>query len=556
MSEKLHRSPNQVPNRSPEHSLGQAYDGSPSYPPASAPELSISVPGLNAAETWVQENLTPDNIENYYDDYSTVNYKTLQQANPKFAEFYADLMQEFPEFKNIIIYENNEHNGSYNYAKLINGYCHEAISYDYAHPESYIMSETLEKNETIGLKRVLKLLALSIGCDPKDVMQNQDLASAYVFCHELGHAYDFRYNYLKPEYDNSESDVEALSTAIVKFCRNYNRGKTAMPIPGQLDVDYGDQRVLRRFEHRLTAMGIDPNNPDEVEDAHQKAYRDMPAESFADRFAAACIFRHWDEFFESPDDRFHTPGKIRPKIGELIDMSDDPFLLGLTSSAAIRFTPVVSDLTTGLPILENGRPILGGEAETYFLAENLRRDQRFSVLQRGSADPTHGRVVHSRDTVRQIFTIPVQNTDGSISNQIILRMQDANGNFSSLEAEIQDIKPIKVITYPEKMLARLGLAEGSKVQLMKVRQDGGKSLVEEADILTGELICPPFHPGEAPIQYNLSVFLKPCLDDSLDDDSGHYSLGGNTSRLEEVYRIWGRHYIKTESGAIYEVIPY
>lgn len=518
-------------------------------------EIKVRREGMNGTEEYVRAYFDYENTQYYFSNHERENYEMLDDKLDYLRDAYTNLTMEFPELRYITLVDKDELDGNAYFSNLYEdemGDYGEAVFFSFSHPEDYIMPENLDEGDLKGFDNILKMLALKLGVDPQDVMHDEKLVATFVLAHEMGHAHDFYNNYLRRDpYDDSSIELRDLVRAICDSAQEREREYMALPFPGQLDMPKDVKRHV--FRNRLIAMGIDSDDKEDINVATGKQYRMMPAEAYADNFAAAYVLRHYDDFFESADSATRNPDKIHPKFGVPMEMSNDAILLGLKAGTVVELTELKTD-QRGYPIIRDNRVIPVDDKEyydTFTLAKNVKRDERLSLLL-GAADPTHAKPLQSSGEVAAIYAIPYREDDGNVDYQTVMAMREKNG-YTFYQAKISDVTPPEVITYPDKLMARLGLREGSKVQLMK-RKLNGDSLIDEASVLSGTLYRPQHWDNDdpSPIQYDHGVYLH--ASSGLANDDSHYLAGGNTSRVKKIFRKWKTYFIETDTS-IYEVIP-
>ena len=149
------------------------------------------------------------------------------------------------------------------------------------------------EKRTIFIARMAELLHIQ----PDDV--NAEIFDTFLFLHEYGHAQDYVTNYL----DNAElAEIPAPELAN-SWRTEYARQKSALPITevtgeemeAMLKQKSFDQ-ILQEYptmKERVEALGI--HTLEEVITAQNLAYRNLPAEQYADTFAAQFIKSHMPE---------------------------------------------------------------------------------------------------------------------------------------------------------------------------------------------------------------------------------------------------------------------
>lgn len=132
-----------------------------------------------------------------------------------------------------------------------------------------------------------------IGIDFEEIKRNPQILALFIFLHEIGHARDYILNYLKglrgnDEYSPAKSWNENTEQEQGKlYIPNCNPAQArAMYESGELKV-YFDQYRDYYQQHSI-------NSPEELLEANERVYRNLPKEKYADQFAADFIKKHRD----------------------------------------------------------------------------------------------------------------------------------------------------------------------------------------------------------------------------------------------------------------------
>ena len=146
--------------------------------------------------------------------------------------------------------------------------------------------EKLLQEREISARATAKML----GVDFPVLQEHPDVFSVFIFLHEFGHIHDFIKNYV----DTSPDVIRAVE----KNRGVRNMEMNSLPIPGRNPVDVRQmadggelERYLQTYWFYFEGKGI--ASPDALIKAHEEAYRNLPSEVHADRFAATVLQKHW-----------------------------------------------------------------------------------------------------------------------------------------------------------------------------------------------------------------------------------------------------------------------
>lgn len=511
-------------------------------------------------------NITSESIRHYMDDRRQENFDRINRRNKPFlADVYKNVVQENPILKNIIVVDGNiEENAYYSSASIYSdGQILPTMNFNFSNTETYLKPENMKKGDTFGLEYVLKTIALKTGAKPSEIMRNERLVTSFIMLHEFGHALDFQENYLGVELDKLEGKgkgVRALPSAISRNEEDRLRDLMSQPIPGQVSAnDYLE--LVVPFAKRLEALGIDPNDSDEVIDNLQKGYREMSSEAFADNFATDYVMRHYDDFFRESGSGVGPTEKVETHVGEMMKINQNMDMLGLAEGKSIRMTKV--ELTRdgdGKPVITSGDPPRVNEG---FLARKMKINEGIRLLKED--DPKSKESYQESPNLKNIYIRPRKDERGNVRNDIIVQLsnsQNTNGNEQDDSryylVETTGVEPREIDVPAEEMMNQLKLGVGSKVMLMKreLENDSGVML---GSILGGRLEKPSYFHGDSPIQVgkhgihlSSTAGEKTGVKDLVDPE---FMRGGMTTVVERVYRKWKSYFVETETST-YEVIPY
>ena len=191
--------------------------------------------------------------------------------------FYKEIIDKYPELSCVELKDAPELKFRSSQSKGTQDDLHLSIKYNFSSPlEAYSApkkNEKLEESEcTFAEDYVenLKILEKRLSAKEGDVTQNGRLASALVFLHEMGHAYDFLHNYLKvkPEEFREGVEIKRISEAIKQVARETKRDKASLPVPEFLEDGVQERESRQKY---------------------LEEYRNMRREKFADEFACKFI---------------------------------------------------------------------------------------------------------------------------------------------------------------------------------------------------------------------------------------------------------------------------
>lgn len=133
-----------------------------------------------------------------------------------------------------------------------------------------------------------------LGILPEEL--NAEVFNSFVFLHEFGHAHDYVTNFQQvPELSHLTPDELALV-----WQNEHVQEKEALPIPSLAPAEILEQLQTMTWEQfldahphirtRLAEQNL--HTQEEALAAQDRAYRSMPSEHYADKFAAAFIREH------------------------------------------------------------------------------------------------------------------------------------------------------------------------------------------------------------------------------------------------------------------------
>ncbi|MAG11973.1 MAG: hypothetical protein CMI52_04185 [Parcubacteria group bacterium] len=131
----------------------------------------------------------------------------------------------------------------------------------------------------------ISLCAERIGVSFEDMTPSS--LAAFIFLHEMGHAYDYLENVPDGEVKRKKRFDEMATLPLPGWAPS--RARHAFVPGGQLALWFEANKDA------LAQQGYD--SPEVMLDAQARAYRDLPSEVVADEFAVGIMQKHFDRFF-------------------------------------------------------------------------------------------------------------------------------------------------------------------------------------------------------------------------------------------------------------------
>lgn len=410
---------------------------------------------------------TSENTNQYVKDRFSDNIAMLENdvGNEHFVELYKNIMSEFPTLRMVTMSDENiDDNAYFSLAHSSNGLYMPEVACNLSHPETYAFeaSDRLEDlqttNDRLGTVYFIKRLAFAIGADWKSCAKNVKLNADATLLHEFGHAHDFIENYLRPEYEKINGDsrgAEALYYAAKINRANRSEFKKRGPNPDGNWIGRKSNR-WREHEYRLKAMGID--NYDEYLYAVHQYYRDMPDESYADKFAYDYIMCHYDEYFTT--DKTELSERILVDEAKEIELDPDfVHILGLKQGLGVEVDRLDGNR-------KSVKHISG------FLATNMYVGKSMYLYENG--DPKNpGEKWRICRGISDIRLKPMKNRQtGKLEHYVFFR--DDNGTEYHISRTKREADTVDGT--PDEMAIDLGLRVGDKVQLIEHLGDDARNL--------------------------------------------------------------------------------
>lgn len=140
-------------------------------------------------------------------------------------------------------------------------------------------------------KESVKIVAKMLGVPPERI--TPELLGTFIFLHEVGHSKDYTENYLHASSDPASAWEKRRAAEMA-----------TLPLPGG---DPAQMQLLRQSGELKQRLEANPGilekfySIDELIAAHERAYRALPSEKYADEFAADILKRHMkDGFLDKP----------------------------------------------------------------------------------------------------------------------------------------------------------------------------------------------------------------------------------------------------------------
>lgn len=483
------------------------------------------------------ESINSENTRTYNIDRRSKNYQMLLEKDKDLADLYKGVLTEFPDLNNVELVnfdtrretKNGKPNAFFSSLAMENGQYRPIVKFNFNEPEVYF-DGTEGGGDALALTQSVKEIAMKVGVDANEALKNRKFMTSFLLLHELGHALDFKRNYL----DANNGD---LKEAFILNRESRRRDEMTMPVPGAIeayDITEEDIKNLhKRFDSRFSGMGI--HNNKQLKLVESRKYREMHCERMADGFAKNYVLNHYNDFFTSiknPGD-----GRLSTKFEKPIEIGEDfSEVLGLEEGTRVRLT-LLSRPDNVAGRAKIGDMIDGYLNKTAMLGEPLQ-------LQRTNDPMNPGRIISVSGGIKKVAIMPHamvrKDTKGNeqryVENEV--RFADADGRVYRIEKARDQAKKIKGDnTEMLKALNKsLGLKFGSEVQLLKREIAGrGASPIQEGELKMGKLTTDGI-----------------SLDgvEMITEDGRRLK----TSFVDSIYREWKTFYIDTATST-YEVIP-
>lgn len=378
--------------------------------------------------------------------------------------------------------------------------------------------------------QAIKKIALSVGVDANEALKNRKFMTSFLLLHELGHALDFKRNYLDSNHGN-------LKAAYILNRESRRREEMTMPMPGAVEVkevtNEEQKELQRKFSKRWVSMGIYDGN--RLKTVSTRKYREMYSERMADGFARNYVLKHYHDFFtqsENPQD-----GRLGTKFEKPMKMGGDfSEVLGLEEGIRVRFTLLNKPNNLGGQDEVNDM-IDGYLSKTAMLGKPLQ-------LQRTNDPLNPGEIISVSNGIEDVFVIPYpvakKDTKGNEQRSVSIevRFTDVDGRVYRIEKALDQAKKIDGNNFEmlKSLNQTLGLKIESEVQLLKRKiASRNASPIQEGELKMGKLTTDGISLGGV---------------EMITENGGKLK----TSFIDSIYREWKTFYINTATST-YEVIP-
>lgn len=205
------------------------------------------------------------------------------------------VIQEYPFLTNVnlsVLFLNPEkHDAEIRAAYLTpRSFRHERVGVDLG-DETHLKKLKQDRKISFGIN------AEMLGIKPEHM--TAELFSTFMLLHEFGHAHDFQTNYAQSEdlQDVSDDDIA------IQWRHNYLQQEAELPVPHvgvanllrELKTKPLQQMLDEDPELRARLEALHLSTEEEILEAQDRAYRNMPAEKYADAFATNFIKTHLPE---------------------------------------------------------------------------------------------------------------------------------------------------------------------------------------------------------------------------------------------------------------------
>lgn len=485
----------------------------------------------------IAETITAENTREYGADRRRKNYQMLLEKDKDLAGLYKDVLTEFPELSNVELINfdtrrespNGKPNAFFNTLIKKDGQYRPVVKFNFDEPEVYFSGREGE-GDAISLAQDVKKIALSVGVDANDALKNKKFMTSFLLLHELGHALDYKRNYLDKTGGN-------IAEAVVLNRESRRRDEMTMPMSGAVEAKQmtaeEKKELERRFSKRWASMGI--YDTEHMNIVSKRKYREMHCERMADGFAKNYVLNHYGEFFTQAENP--TDGRLGTKFEKSIKMGEDfAEVLGMEEGTRVRFT-LISRPEGVQGSVKEGQQIDGYLGKSATLGEKM-------ALQETNDPKNPGWRKYVSGGVESVSVIPHailrKDTNGNeyraINNEV--RFTDKDGRIYKIEKARDQAKRIdgSRTEMLEDLNQVLGLKTGSEIQLLKRKiASRDASPIQEGELIMGRLTTDGIRLGGV---------------EMITDDGKRLK----TSFIDDIYREWKTFYIDTATST-YEVIP-
>lgn len=220
--------------------------------------------------------------------------RALDTIDPMYGDLYAQVLNDFPELDQFFKIHSSSKEG-FSVLEYTGGFCRTTGAAD-AHCSIVVDISSEKHYDKLLQDRELSARAAAhlLGIDFEILKRHPEILARFVFLHEIGHAHDYLVNYVNnprngsdPNYDPARANKEVRTQEM-----------NTLPYPGLDPVLIRKKWVsgelakdFEQYRKYFQQKGI--ISPEELMKAQEKAYRDLPSETYADQFAARVLRKHW-----------------------------------------------------------------------------------------------------------------------------------------------------------------------------------------------------------------------------------------------------------------------
>lgn len=216
--------------------------------------------------------------------------ETFEKIHPRFITLYTHLLDEYPELEQLGVKV-----GSPDADSEIARTPGQFRLPDNEHPNPYVV---LHENAADAMRDVpdvtLREIAKRVGVDVETLYRDPRIFETFTFVHEVGHARQYIREYLSNR---------TLSDPAHTYMEKRDTEVRTMLIPGmspsklakyEKDGSLSISKIYEENKLYYLAKGI--SSPEDLFDAVQVQYRQLPSERYADDFAASVLKKYWNQF--------------------------------------------------------------------------------------------------------------------------------------------------------------------------------------------------------------------------------------------------------------------
>jgi hypothetical protein len=221
--------------------------------------------------------------------------QVLEQSDPKYAELYMFLIEDYPELESLEITSGTKE--QFPVLEYTGGFWKRPSDLN-TNPSIVVAlgtgsnhSQSLFQDREFSARRAAKDLEV----DYSLLQQNPELLGLFIFLHEIGHAHEYI-----NEYANNP---EFLDKGIDPSKENENvreKEMMSLPVPNANPVRvkqmYTRGELTQYFDlYRQYYLEKGISSAEELVTAQERSYKDLPTEKYADQFAAQVLKKHWQQ---------------------------------------------------------------------------------------------------------------------------------------------------------------------------------------------------------------------------------------------------------------------